>query len=228
MSKSKGNVVYPDMLVQKYGLDGVRYFLLREFSFGQDAVFSPEGFIERFNFDLCNDLGNLLNRTIGMINKYFEGKVPKYNGCVNEKDEELEKETIEHIKKTEEYMESYHINNALEEIWKAISRTNKYIDETMPWTLAKEEKIEELISVMYHLVENLRKIAIMLKPAIENTSSEILRQLGIEDEKLISWEQIERYDLLSDDYKVIEKGDPLFVRLDKEVEIEYIKEKMKK
>ena len=226
MSKSKGNVVYPDMLVQRYGLDATRYFLLREFPFGQDAVFSPEGFIERFNFDLCNDLGNLLNRTIGMINKYFEGNIPKYSGCISKYDEPLENETVDHIKKIEEFMDTYHINNALEEIWKLISRTNKYIDETMPWVLAKEEKISELSSVMYHLVENLRKIAITLKPIITHTSNEILKQLGIYDEKLITWDEIERYDLLSNDYKVIEKGEPLFVRLDQEVEIEYIKNKM--
>jgi len=227
MSKSKGNVVYPDMLVEKYGLDATRYFLLREFPFGQDAVFSPEGFIERFNFDLCNDLGNLLNRTIGMINKYFGGNVPKYEGHINKEDKVLEEETVEHIKEVEEYMDAFHLNSALEEIWKIISRTNKYIDETMPWALAKEEKTKELMSVMYHLVENLRKIGIMLKPAMTHTSNEILRQLGITEESLTSWDSLQKYDLLKGNYKVIEKGEPLFVRLDKEEEITYIREKMK-
>ena len=227
MSKSKGNVVYPDMLVERYGLDATRYFLLREFSFGQDAVFSPEGFVERYNFDLCNDLGNLLNRTIGMMNKYFEGNIPKYNGYVTEFDKKLEEETIAYTDKVEEYMENYHINNALEEIWKIISITNKYIDETMPWVLVKEEKTEELSSVMYHLVENLRKVAIMLKPIIANTSNEMLIQLGINDKNLISWENIKEYNLLTGDYKTIEKGNPLFMRLDKDIEIEYIKGQMK-
>ena len=227
MSKSKGNVVYPDMLVERYGLDATRYFLLREFPYGQDAIFSPEGFIERFNFDLCNDLGNLLNRTIGMINKYFGGNVPKYTGCKTEFDEILERETVEYVKKIEEYMDSYRVNNALEEIWKIISRTNKYIDETMPWTLAKEEKKEDLSSVMYHLVENLRKVSIMLRPIITHTSNEILKQLGLNDEKLITWDGIEKYDLLSGDYKVIKKGEPLFVRLDQEIETQYIRDKMK-
>jgi methionyl-tRNA synthetase len=228
MSKSKGNVVYPEMLINRYGLDATRYFLLREFSYGQDAVFSPEGFIERFNFDLCNDLGNLLNRTIGMINKYFGGKLPKYKGCINKEDEKLENETLKQINIIEEQYEKYHINNALEEIWKIISITNKYIDETAPWVLVKEEKMENLESVMYHLVENLRKIAIMLKPVMESTEEKILSELGIKDEKLKTWESLEKNDLLKEDIKVIEKGEPLFVRLDMEKEVEAIKEEMKK
>ena len=228
MSKSKGNVVYPEMLINRYGLEAVRYFLLREFSYGQDAVFSPEGFVERFNFDLCNDLGNLLNRTIGMINKYFEGSLPKYNGCINKEDETLETETNLIINKIEKEYDSYHINIALEEIWKIISITNKYIDETAPWVLVKEEKTKELEAVMYHLVENLRKVAIMLKPIMEKTSEKILKQLGIEDEELTYWDSIRKYDLLNKEIKVIEKGEPIFVRLDMKEEIEAIKEEMKK
>ena len=228
MSKSKGNVVYPEMLIERYGLDATKYFLLREFSYGQDAVFSPEGFVERFNFDLCNDLGNLLNRTIGMINKYFEGKLPKYNGCINEIDKALENETVTIIEEVEEQFENYHINNALEGIWKIISRTNKYIDETAPWVLVKEEKIKQLESVMYHLAENLRKVAIMLKPIIDETSYKIFSQLGIEDDDLKNWESLKDYDLLNRDIKIIEKGEPLFARLDLEVEVEVIKEAMRR
>lgn len=226
MSKSKGNVVYPEMLIERYGLDSTRYFLLREFSFGQDAVFSPEGFVERYNFDLCNDLGNLLNRTIGMINKYFLGKMPEYNGAINAQDKELEEKTSDLVELVEENFEIYHINTALEEIWKIISITNKYIDETMPWLLAKEERKEELASVMYHLAENLRKIAIMLTPVISNTSKEILKQLGIRGEELTSWDSIKEMKCLTG-ITVIEKGEPLFVRLDMEEEVEAIKAKMK-
>lgn len=227
MSKSKGNVVYPEMLIERYGLDSAKYFLLREFSFGQDAIFSPEGFVERFNFDLCNDLGNLLNRTIGMINKYFGGVIPKYEGTVNVQDERLEQETADLINKIEKEYDLYHINTALEEIWKIISMTNKYIDETAPWVLVKEEKTRELASVMYHLAENLRKIGILLKPIMDNTSKEILSQLGIDDEKLVTWESLKQNNLLQNEIKVIEKGNPLFVRLDMNEEAQYIKEKMK-
>ena len=215
------------MLIERYGLDSAKYFLLREFSFGQDAIFSPEGFVERFNFDLCNDLGNLLNRTIGMINKYFGGVIPKYEGTVNVQDERLEQETADLINKIEKEYDLYHINTALEEIWKIISMTNKYIDETAPWVLVKEEKTRELASVMYHLAENLRKIGILLKPIMDNTSKEILSQLGIDDEKLVTWESLKQNNLLQNDNKVIEKGNPLFVRLDMNEEAQYIKEKMK-
>lgn len=229
MSKSKGNVVYPEMLIDRYGLDAVKYFLIREFPFGQDAVFSPEGFIERFNFDLCNDLGNLLNRTIGMVNKYLSGKVPTYMGKVNKVDQELEEYAKKQIELVEENMENLHLSNALAEIWTLISRTNKYIDETCPWILAKEEENKQkLQSVMYHLIENLRKIAIMLTPFMKNTSEQILRQIGIQDEKLKTWESSKKYELIPSNTEVIEKGEPLFMRLDVEEEIEYIRNEMKK
>ena len=138
--------------------------MLKELGFGQDGVFSPEDFVERFNTDLCNDLGNLLNRTIGMLNKYFNGIVPEYKGHITEFDEILENFTLDKIKEVEKLMDEYHISQAISEVWSIVSRTNKYIDETMPWVLAKEENKEKLESVMYHLTENLRKIAILIKP----------------------------------------------------------------
>ncbi len=231
MSKSKGNIVYPELLIDRYGLDATKYFLLKELQYGQDGVFTPEGFVERYNIDLCNDLGNLLNRTIGMMNKYFEGVVPKLTNVRNEQDEELEKYVIEKVKAFEENMDSIHVSNALGEIWNIISRSNKYIDETAPWTLAKsevEEDKEKLASVMYHLVENLRIVAVLLQPFMKETSKKMLEQLGIKDENLTNWDSIDEYGKINEGIKVIEKGEPLFMRLDMEEEVNYIKEGMKK
>ena len=227
MSKSKGNVIYPETLIDRYGLDSTRYFLLRQVPVAQDGLFTPEEFIERYNFDLCNDLSNLLNRTVSMVNKYFDGNVPKYNGNQNEVDEEFEKFTVEQIEKFEQKMEECEIANALQEIWTIISRTNKYIDETSPWVLAKEEENKEkLESCMYHLIENLRKIAILIKPFMNDTAENIFRQIGIKDEELKVWKLLKENDKI-ENAKVIEKGEPIFMRLDPEEEIEYIKNVMK-
>ena len=225
MSKSKGNVIYPEMLIEKYGLDATKYFLLREMPVSQDGVFTPEAFIQRYNYDLCNDLSNLLNRTVSMVNKYFGGSVPSKIINANEVDEELEKYTSEKIQKFEDLWNSYEIANAIQEIWNIIARTNKYIDETMPWELSKNQENQKLESCIYHLVENIRKIAILIKPFMENTSNEILRQLGINDEKYKTWQSIMNLQELKD-CKVIEKGEPIFMRLKENEEVEYIKSKM--
>ena len=227
MSKSKGNVIYPETLIDRYGLDATRYFLLREMPVSQDGVFSPEAFVERYNFDLCNDLSNLLNRTVSMVNKYFEGQVPNYNGQKNEVDEEFEKFTEEQINKFEEKFEEYEIANALQEIWTLISRTNKYIDETMPWSLAKdEENKDKLESCIYHLIESLRKIAILIKPFMNATAENIFNQIGINNEDLKKWKTLREYNKIIDT-RVIEKGNPIFMRLNTEEEIEFIKNVMK-
>jgi len=228
MSKSKGNVVYPELLIDRYGLDACKYFLLKELQFGQDGVFTPEGFVERFNIDLCNDLGNLLNRTIGMMNKYFEGNIPENVGHKNEVDSDLENTVMSKVKDMENDMDTVHTSNALSDIWEIIARSNKYIDETAPWVLAKqedEESKEKLKSVMYHLIENLRIIAVLLQPFMPETSTKIFKQLGIENEELKAWDSIEEYGRI-DGGKVIEKGEPLFMRLDMEEEVEYIRNGM--
>ena len=227
MSKSKGNVIYPETLIERYGLDATKYFLLREVPMSQDGLFSPEEFVQRYNFDLCNDLSNLLNRTVSMVNKYFDGQVPEYNGTPNEVDEIIEKVCKEQIEKFETLFENFEIANSIQEIWNLVSRTNKYIDETMPWALAKEEQIDKLKSSMYHLIENLRKIAILIKPFMNETYENILRQIGINDDNLKTWESLNDYDKLNN-VKVIQKGEPIFMRLNAEEEIEYIKEIMKK
>jgi methionyl-tRNA synthetase len=230
MSKSKGNVIYPETLINRYGLDATKYFLLKELQYGQDGIFSPEGFVERYNIDLCNDLGNLLNRTIGMMNKYYDGIIPENVGLKNETDEELEKTVIQKVQAMEENMDSYHISNALGEIWAIITRSNKYIDETMPWALAKSEEAEDkekLKSVMYHLAENLRIVAVLLQPFMSNTAVNMFKQLGIEKENLKEWNSIKEYGKTISGTKVIEKGEPLFMRLDMNEEVEYIREAMK-
>ena len=228
MSKSKGNVIYPETLIEKYGLDATKYFLLKELSGGQDGVFTPEGFVERYNSELCNDLGNLLNRTIGMLNKYFNGDVPSKPEKLTDLDKELENYIAEQIVLVEKEMDESHVSEALVELWKIISRANKYIDETMPWVLFKEEKTNELKDVMYHLVEALRKIAILITPYMEETSKKMFEQLQIEDSNLMSWESLKLSPNYPENLKVVEKGTPLFLRLDLTEEEKFLKEEMNK
>jgi methionyl-tRNA synthetase len=226
MSKSKGNVVYPEMLVERYGLDATRYFLLRELPFGQDGVFSPESFVERTNYDLANDLGNLLNRTVSMINQYFDGAVPTEGLIETDYDQSLTDFMKLTVEKYEASMEAMQFSTVLGDLWALVSRTNKYIDETTPWVLARDENERgKLASVMSHLVASLRHIAILLQPFMTNSPKKIIEQLGLEEDSL-KWETLGDFNHGKAGVKVIEKGVPIFPRLDADVEIEYIRDQM--
>ena len=228
MSKSKGNVVYPEMIVERYGLDALRYYLMRAVPFGNDGVFTPEDFIGKINFDLANDLGNLLNRTVAMINKYRGGQIPELKSGVTAFDKDLEDVAANTIKNFEEQMDSVHFSNALDEVWKLVARSNKYIDETEPWILAKDEtKKDELDSVLAHLAASLRLVAILIQPVMTHTPKEIFAQLGLNSDDM-AIQGVSYFDDLPAGAQVVAKGTPIFPRLDVEEEQEYIKSKMTK
>ena len=224
MSKSKGNVVYPEMLVERFGLDPLRYYLMRSLPVGSDGTFTPEDYVGRINYELANDLGNLLNRTVAMINKYFEGEVPVYVENVTDFDADLAAVVADNLAQYHKQMNAVDYPRALEAVWNIISRTNKYIDETAPWVLVKDEaKRDDLAAVMAHLAASLRVVAHLIQPFMMTTSNAIMEQLGLGANF-----DLENLNLagLPTGVKVVAKGTPIFPRLDMDEEIAYIKEQM--
>ncbi len=224
MSKSKGNVIYPEMLVERFGLDPLRYYLMRSLPVGSDGTFTPEDYVARINYELANDLGNLLNRTVAMINKYFDGQVPAYVENVTDFDADLAKVVAENIEEFHKQMNAVDFPRALDAVWNIISRTNKYIDETAPWVLAKEEgDKEKLAAVMAHLAASLRVVAHLIQPFMMNTSNSIMEQLGLSG--VFDLENLE-FSGFPENVTVVSKGTPIFPRLDMDEEIAYIQSQM--
>lgn len=226
MSKSVGNVVDPNVLVNKYGVDAIRYFLLREIAFGQDGNFSNEALIQRINSDLANDLGNLVSRTVGMIEKYFEGKLPQEQSCT-EFDADLVQTAQTAISKIEAAMDNMMFSDALIELWNLIRRTNKYIDETQPWILIKEKANHSMLAnALYHVAESIRIVSILLQPFMPNTPELIWKQLHITAGELTTWESAKQWGKLPKALSV-EKANAIFPRIDMKKELQELEDAIK-
>ena len=215
---AKGNdVVDPVILIERYGIDALKYFLLREYTFGQDGVFTNEVMLKRMNYDLANDLGNLVSRTVSMIEKYCGGVVPAASTS-DAIDEELKAVALGAASKVETQMDKFAFNMALEEIWILVRRANKYIDEKAPWVLAKDEsKKAELDTVMHNLAEAIRIISVLIYPFMHTTSKEIRKQMGLWYAEPV-WEDAFVFDTMEGEQ--VKKGNPIFPRLDIEKELE--------
>ena len=222
MSKSRGNVVYPDMLVNEFGLDALRYYLMREMTFGHDGVFTPENFVDRFNYDLVNDLGNLLSRTVAMVQKYRGGIIPKFTNAT-EFDAELVAAGKAAISNYETALDGLHYSIALDHTFEYIGKMNKYIDQTEPWVLARNEAdSEKLDAVLTHLTYGLFQVGILLSPVLVDAKDELFKQLGCAE--VPGWDVIFDEEFLTGN--TVEKSSLLFERLDSEAAVTTIREAM--
>lgn len=216
MSKSRGNIVDPVKLIERYGVDALKYFLLREYTFGQDGLFTNEVMLHRLNYDLANDLGNLLSRTVSMIEKYNGGLVPPA-GPQEGSDVVLKDMASTCYDKVEKHMNNFSFSLALEEIWTLVRRTNKYIDENSPWILAKDKEAKpRLDTVLHNLAESLRIVSVLIFPFMHTTATEMRTQLGIGQTEA-KWNDAKIFDVM--DGETVKKGNPIFPRMDIEEEI---------
>ena len=220
MSKSKGGAIYPEPFIHRYGLDAMRYYMIRELPFGSDGLFAPDAFLERLNFDLANDFGNLLNRSIAMVNQYFGGEVTQKN-APTDVDAALEKKIESTVQDYDALMDAYKPAEAVQVVFSLISRANKYIDETTPWVLAKDPAAKDTLeNVLYHLLEALRVIGTLLQPVMHDSSQQLFKDLNVDEDATVFAARIYGFKPV---YRVAKTVTPLFPRLDVAQELDALK-----